>query len=163
MSYFAAALARSGGGWMAHEIELDDVETIDDVVDLLREVEPDAGTTLLFVEEDDEYVAIVRLDSDEDDPRVFVSDGRAADSFAIAELLSDGIDRASTGEDGDEDESLGPDAEPMGDTDLLADLGTSAGELLSLCAREGSLPSDVISAVCEKAGCLDELETLREV
>lgn len=160
MSYFAAALTRTGAGWIAHEVDLDEVETIDDVVDLLRELEGDAGTTLLLVEEDDEYAAIVRLDADQDDPRVFVSDGRAAEAFAVADMLVDGI--AQVPLDSDADEPLGHDGDPVGDADLLADLGTSPVELRVLCAQEGSLPSDVISAVCEKAGCLDELEALRE-
>ena len=162
MSYFAAALAHIGDNWAAHEVDLDEVETIDDVVDLLRELEPDASTTVLFVEEDDEYVAIVRLNVSEDTPRVFVSDGRAADTFAVAGLLAEETEPVRVDED-EEEELLGHDAEPLGDADLLTDLGTSASELLELCAHEGTLPSDVISAVCESAGCSDELENLREV
>ncbi|HEX5495147.1 MAG TPA: tRNA adenosine deaminase-associated protein [Mycobacteriales bacterium] len=160
MSYFAAALVRFGDGWTAHEVDLDEMETIDDVVDLLRELDGAIGTTLLLVEEDDEYVAIVRLDADQDDPRVFVSDGRAAETFAVAEMLVDGI--AQVPLDPDSDEPVDHDGDPVGDPDLLLDLGTSPVELRALCAQERSLPSDVISAVCEKAGCLDELEALRE-
>jgi hypothetical protein len=33
--------------------------------------------------------------------------------------------------------------------------------LLGLCAHEGTLPIDVIVAVCEKAGCADEFEAIR--
>jgi len=161
VSYFAAALAHIGDNWSAHEVDLDEVETIDDVVDLLRELEPDASTTVLFVEEDDEYVAIVRLDVSEDTARVFVSDGRAADTFAVAEMLAEEIEPVRVDED--EEEPSGHDAEPLGDAGLLADLGTSASDLLELCAHEGILPSDVISTVCENAGCSNELENLREV
>jgi hypothetical protein len=35
--------------------------------------------------------------------------------------------------------------------------------LLALCAEEGQLPSDVISTLCEAAGCLDVLDKLRGV
>lgn len=172
MSYFAAALARTSDGWTANEVDLEDVESIDDVVDLLRDLAEDADPALLVLEEDDEYVAIVRLDRDEDDPRIFLSDGRATDTFAIAELLADGIaagvgrdddEEDSDDEDEDEDEdSPGHDSEPVGDASLLTDLGTSTGQLLELCVHEGTLPSDVISTVCEQAGCLDELEALRD-
>jgi putative tRNA adenosine deaminase-associated protein len=49
----------------------------------------------------------------------------------------------------------------VGDSGLLADLGISAARLLALCAAESALPGDVISEICEAAGCLDVLERLR--
>lgn len=159
MSYFAAGLAHTDATWHARELKLDDAETIDDIGDLLRAVDEDANTWLLLVEEDDEYIAIMRLTPD-GEPRVFVSDGRATDTFPIATLLGDGAERIVPADEDDED--LGPDAEPLGDPDLLADLGTSAGELMALCAHEGTLPLDVTTAVCEKAGCADQLEELRD-
>ena len=61
----------------------------------------------------------------------------------------------------DDDEEDPPDSEPVGDADLLADLGTSRRDLIALVTHERTLPSDVITEVCERAGCLDELETLR--
>ena len=61
-----------------------------------------------------------------------------------------------------EDEDAPPAAaEPLGDAGLLSDLGTSRRDLLALVGSERTLPADVISEVCERAGCLDELETLR--
>ena len=50
----------------------------------------------------------------------------------------------------------------MGDADLLADLGTPSDELLRLCAEEGLLPADVMTELCERAGCGEALEGLRE-
>jgi len=44
---------------------------------------------------------------------------------------------------------------------IAADLGTSAGELLSMCEHEGILPIDVLAAVCEKAGCGSAFDDLR--
>ena len=40
-------------------------------------------------------------------------------------------------------------------------VGTPGEQLLELCAEEGMLPADVIGVVCERAGCLDVLESLR--
>jgi putative tRNA adenosine deaminase-associated protein len=162
VSYFAAVLARTAAGWTGQELDLDGAEDVDAVADLIRDV--DARTALLFVEEDDEYVAIVRVDPDSDEPRVFISDGRAADSYPIVELLAVAVEAArdeGAGAGEDEDSPPGHDSEPLGDAALLADIGTSARDLLALCAHEGTLPSDVISEVCERAGCLDELEALR--
>ena len=46
--------------------------------------------------------------------------------------------------------------------ELLADLGISAHRLLSLCGQEGMLPSDVTAEICQRIGCGDEVEELRE-
>ena len=52
--------------------------------------------------------------------------------------------------------------QPVGDLGLLSDLGTPPELLLETCAGEGLLPADVLSTLCERAGCLDTLEQLRE-
>jgi putative tRNA adenosine deaminase-associated protein len=68
----------------------------------------------------------------------------------------------------DEDEVDGrepaadPDADPVGDAELLADLGITAHRLLTLCGQEGMLPSDVTAEICQRLGCGDELDELRE-
>jgi putative tRNA adenosine deaminase-associated protein len=159
MSYFAAVLARSAGAWRAVEVDLDDCESLDDVVEVTRDVS--GAVRLLVVEQDDEYAVLGRVDNG-DDPRVFLSDGHAADAYSIAALVADEVDEI--GEDildGDEDAPPAHDSAPFGDAALVEDLGTPAGELLELCAREGTLPIDVIVAVCEKAGCADAFEALR--
>ena len=57
---------------------------------------------------------------------------------------------------------LETDIDPVGDADLLADLGVPARRLLELCAHEGLLPADVTAEVCQAIGCGDEVEELRE-
>ena len=174
MSHFAAALARTGDEWVAREMSLTDIEDLDTLVDELRDVVADTGasTVVLFVEEDDEYLAIVRLDG-EAEPRVFLSDVRAVDSSSIAAMLYEEAAAESLEEHVHEDEadeedeedtedgSLRAEADPTGDNELLADLGTPGKVLLDLCAEEGMLPADVITAVCESMGCADLVEALR--
>ena len=160
MSYFAAALARTPDGWTAEELDLDGVSDVDEVADLVRDVQAEAETALLFVEEDDEYVAILRVDAGADEPRVFVSDAAATETYAVAGMLAGAVDDPAEPDDDGEDTPT-PTAEPLGDAALLADLGTSRRDLLALVNSGRTLPSDVISEVCERAGCLDELETLR--
>lgn len=160
MSYFAAALARTPAGWTAEEIDLDGLADVDEVADRVRDVDGDAEMSLLFVEEDDEYVAILRVDAGADEPRVFVSDSHATETYAVAGLLAGAVEDPADPDD--EDESP-PDSEPVGDADLLADLGTPRRDLIALVTHERTLPADVISEVCERAGCLDELESLRGV
>jgi putative tRNA adenosine deaminase-associated protein len=172
VTYAAAALARVDAAWFGDELELDEVEDLDGVVELLREVVgDDAKTALLFVEEDDEWFAVLRVDAD-GEPRVFVSDARVIASSETAALFAEGAvevsvdDDEDDGEDSDDDDSdegTRADGDPTGDPSLLADLGTPAPRLLELCAEEGQLPSDVISTLCEAAGCLDVLEKLRGV
>lgn len=162
MSYFAAALARTPDGWTAHELDLDGAADVDEVADRVRDVDGSADTALLFVEEDDEYLAILRVDAEADELRVFVSDGHAADTYPVAEMFAGAVEDldASAALDPDE-EPPGRDSEPLGDADLLADLGTPRRDLIALVKHEGTLPADVITEVCERAGCIDELETLR--
>jgi putative tRNA adenosine deaminase-associated protein len=159
VSYFAAALARTPAGWTAEELDLDGVSDVDEVADRVRDVDGDAETALLFVEEDDEYVAILRVDAD--DLRVFVSDALAAVTYPVAGIFAGAVEDEPPPAGDDDEDTAAPESEPVGDADLLADLGTPRGDLIALVTHERTLPSDVISEVCERAGCLDELETLR--
>ncbi|MCU1691384.1 MAG: hypothetical protein JWM64_475 [Frankiales bacterium] len=161
MSYFAAALARTGPGWVGEEVDLDGVDDLEVLADQLRDLIDDGpGPALLLLEEDDEYVAVVRVENvGLVEPRVFLSDRRAVQASGVAAMLWEEVDEA----DGDDDdESSRPVAEPVGDTAVLADLGTPAEDLVALCAEEGLLPADVHTALCERAGCLDVLEALRD-
>ncbi|WP_213010819.1 tRNA adenosine deaminase-associated protein [Paractinoplanes toevensis] len=177
MSTFAAAVSRGKNGWTASELDLTGLADIDEVVDALRDVEPDADMALLFVESDDQYLAILRLD-DGEDLRVFGSDSAFAEESRIGSVLLGEIEApaleideltSSPTEDEEEDEeeeddrpSADPDADPVGDAELLGDLGISANRLLGLCGKEGMLPSDVTAEICQKIGCGDEMEELRE-
>ncbi len=171
MSYVAAAVARGKDGWTATELDLGGAADVEEVADRLRDVDPYADVSLLFVEADDAYLVIMRLDQGED-LRVFGSDSAfARESRLGALLLGDielpalEIDEALAQSDGDEDAeepAADPEADPVGDADLLADLGVSAHQLLATCAREGMLPSDVTAEVAQAVGCGDELEELRE-
>jgi len=163
LSYFAAALARTDAGWTGEEIDLDEVDDLDALAELLRDLVGDGtGPSLLLFEQDDEHLAIVRVDGGAGslrEPSVFLSDRRAVQGSAVAAML---WEEAPTPSGEDDDEGTRPIAEPVGDAGLLADLGTPAEDLLDLCAEEGLLPADVLSALCERAGCDDALEQLRE-
>jgi putative tRNA adenosine deaminase-associated protein len=153
-------LARNTDSWSAHEVDLDDAEDVDGVVDVIRSVDESADTAVLFVDEEDEYLAIVRVDLGNDDARVFVSDGHALDSFAIPALLLEGT-ALDAPDDEDDDAPAGHDSDPVGDSSLLADLGTSSAALIRLCNAESTLPADVVVSIAEQAGFLDEFEAVR--
>jgi putative tRNA adenosine deaminase-associated protein len=173
VTYFAAVLARRGSGWAGEEIALDGVEDLDGVVESVREaVGDDAETALMLFEENDEWFGIVRIDED-GDPRVFVSDGRVVETSQVGGILGEAaaidddepvdVDDDEDGDDDEEEEeAIRAAGDPIGDPEVLADLGVSSDKLLALCAEEGQLPADILSALCESAGCLDALEALRE-
>jgi putative tRNA adenosine deaminase-associated protein len=176
VSTFAAAVARGKKGWTASELDLSGVADIDEVVDRLLDVEPDADLSLLFVEADDQYLVILRVDEGGEDLRVFGSDSAFAEESRIGALLLgeveapaleiDDIAVPPVMEDEDEvderDAAVDPDADPVGEAELLTDLGITAHRLLTLCGQEGTLPSDVTAEICQRLGCGDELEELRE-
>ena len=172
MSYFAAAAIKSAGVWTASEFSLSGAADVEDVADRLRDVDLDADVSLLFVESDDAYLVVLRLDQGED-LRVFGSDGAFAEESRLGALLLGEIEEpvleiedavAESTDDEEEEETTppAPDADPVGDADLLADLGLPAGRLLAICAHEGLLPSDITSEICALIGCGDEVEELRE-
>lgn len=179
MSYFAAAVVKDADRWSAAKVSLNGAADVEDVADRVRDVEPAAEISLLFVESDDSYLAILRLDHGED-LRIFGSDIAFAEESRLgalllgdlgqppAELASGILDvpdfDAEESESEEEVESPPPaTADPAGDADLLADLGLPAGRLLELCGHNGMLPSDITAEVCQAIGCGDEVEELREV
>ncbi|MEU5214666.1 hypothetical protein AB0G79_00480 [Streptomyces sp. NPDC020807] len=178
--YIAALLARTEDGWEASDTELDDVETLSDLADLAREASDD-DTVIVYIEQEDTWFGIVRIDG-EDDPRIYVSDAAAAARSSYGEILTreilgddldaeldelDALDLDGT-EDGeplhdgtDEDDDDSADAAagavpaaPAGDGQVLADLGLSERELRAL-------DSDALSVIAEAVGAADVLEAVR--
>ncbi|KUO19720.1 tRNA adenosine deaminase-associated protein [Streptomyces dysideae] len=181
--YFAALLARTEDGWEASDTELDDVETLSDLADLAREASPEDDTVLVLIEQEDAWFGVVRIDG-EDDPRIYVSDAAAAARSSYGEILltdellgrepgDDGADLDSLDLDGTEepdddadtdddtdDEDGGGSAEavphsPVGDSEILDDLGIGEKELKALDA------DDALGAIAEALGASEVLETVR--
>ncbi|MET8560743.1 hypothetical protein ABZV75_09035 [Streptomyces flaveolus] len=174
--YFAALLARTEDGWEASDTELDDVETLSDLADLAREASPDEDTVLVLIEQEDAWFGVVRVDG-EDDPRIYVSDAAAAQRSAYGELLltdellgrepgaddvpdldSLDLDGTEDGESEDDEEGAATDAvphSPVGDSEILDDLGISEKELRALDA------DDALNTIAEALGASEVLETVR--
>ena len=150
MPYFSVAFARTDAGWVGTEADLSEAAGVDDITDMMREtaVETAGDTVVLLLEQEDEWFAVVRLD-DGDDPRVFLSDPRATLTSTLAGMLYEQF--------GTPDDS--PTADPVGDSALLADLGTDSARLTGLGERK--LPGDALAIVAEHAGFAGEYERLR--
>jgi putative tRNA adenosine deaminase-associated protein len=177
--YFAALLARTEDGWEASDTELDDVETLSDLADLAREASPDEDTVLVLIEQEDAWFGVVRVDGEED-PRIYVSDAAAAARSSYGEILLtdellgrdpddaddlDALDLDGT-EDGDSDDDEADDGDPVvgtgesvphgpvGDAQILDDLGVSEKELRALA-------TDAVTEIAEALGASETLETVR--
>ncbi|MFD9725737.1 MULTISPECIES: hypothetical protein [unclassified Streptomyces] len=181
--YFAALLARTEDGWEASDMELDDVESLSDLIDLARSAAVDDDTVVALIEQEDAWFGVVRVDGEED-PRYFVSNAAAAarssyGSMLTKELLGndeedDELDEldldgtedgeedsvsAYADEDADEDEAGGSGAEPvpagpLGDPRLLDDLGVTNKQLMTL-------DGDALSEIAESLGATEVLEAVR--
>ncbi|HZE65888.1 MAG TPA: tRNA adenosine deaminase-associated protein [Sporichthyaceae bacterium] len=173
MGYFAVVLTRGEDGWDTNDIELDEVESLEDLADAMRDTaDMDSdGPILLLLEQEDLWFAVVRVDG-EDDPRVFVSDRSAIEHSAYAEMLleaaeseEDALDVDDLDEeedpDDEDDRAGGVDDGPVGDLEILLDLGTSADLLRELCESKGVLPSEALTTLAERAGAAGALETVR--
>ena len=174
VAYFAALLARSDEGWDASDVDLDDVADIDGLADVLRSSAYDDQPVLLFLEQEDMWFAVVRVDGD-DDARVFVSDAAAVARSAYGDVLlnrlTEDLDELagvslSHDYEGDVDEDEDGqrsrlDSGPLGDADLMADLGVPASMLYELCAGDGMLPTDALAEIADQAGFADALESMR--
>ncbi|MBT2397447.1 hypothetical protein [Streptomyces sp. ISL-100] len=181
--YFAALLARTEDGWKASDTELDDVETLSDLTDLAREATVDDDTVIVFIEQEDAWFGLVRVDGEED-PRIYVSDAAAAARSSYGEILltdellgrdpedpdalEDLVDLDGT-EDGEPDEELNNESDeeeitadggsvvpagPLGETGILADLGLPEKELLALS-------TDALVEIADALGAADVLETVQ--
>ncbi|WP_441251481.1 tRNA adenosine deaminase-associated protein [Kitasatospora sp. McL0602] len=175
--YFAAVLARTDDGWEASEPELDNVETVADLADLARDSARDDDTVLVLIEQEDTWFAILRVDGEED-PRIFVSDAAAAARSSYGSMLTDELIGRDDDEDfddlddlvadpDDEDGEAEPDEDdvradsgpagavgPLGDPELLADLGVTAPALRAL-------DGDAITVIADALGCTEVLEAVR--
>ncbi|SCF95980.1 putative tRNA adenosine deaminase-associated protein [Streptomyces sp. Ncost-T10-10d] len=183
--YFAALLARTEDGWEASDTELDDVETLSDLTDLAREASVDEDTVLVFIEQEDVWFGVLRVDGEED-PRIFISDATAAARSSYGEiLLTDellgrepgaedtiaaleelvGLDGTEDGEpditpdndNDDDDDEIDADAVPAGP---LGDTGILAD--LGLPEAELlMLRTDALVEIADALGAAEVLETVR--
>ncbi|MGZ4594375.1 MAG: tRNA adenosine deaminase-associated protein [Actinomycetes bacterium] len=151
MSYFTAVIARDGDKWFARDIDVDGLESLTELTDAVRLLENDDEPVLVFIEREDAWWAVIRVDGD-DDPRIFVSDVIAATASPYAALLD--VEPPVEDEEGVTPGTYG------GDSDLLADLGTSPEDLVDMCEEE-LIPMDALAAVAEAGGFAEVLDSLR--
>ncbi|AQU67773.1 hypothetical protein [Streptomyces niveus] len=183
--YFAALLARTEDGWEASDTELDDVETLSDLTDLAREASVDENTVLVFIEQEDAWFGVLRVEGEED-PRIYVSDAAMAARSSYGEILTDEL---LGGDDDDLDDALDTldldgtedgeteEQEDTDDTDASTGTAVAAGPgtvpagpagdrgiLADLGLSEAellALETDAMSEIADALGASEVLETAR--
>jgi putative tRNA adenosine deaminase-associated protein len=89
VSYFSAVIGRHGAGWRALDVDVEDVDSLDELADHMRAASHDDGPVLAVLEREDSWFALLRVDAGSDeDCRAFVSDLQAIERSQFAELLS---------------------------------------------------------------------------
>jgi putative tRNA adenosine deaminase-associated protein len=140
---------------------------------------------LVYIEQEDAWFGVVRVDGEED-PRIYVSDAAAAARSSYGEILltdellgrdpgdddvadldSLDLDGTEDGEpeneaDDDDEDDVGATAKgetvppgPIGDREVLTDLGVNEKELLALDS------TDALGEIAEVLGAAEVLEAVR--
>jgi putative tRNA adenosine deaminase-associated protein len=87
VSYFTAVIGRAGTGWRALDVDVEDVDSLDELTETLRSASRSGEPVIAVLEREDEWFAFVRVD-DEEECRAFVSDLEAAEASHYGELLA---------------------------------------------------------------------------
>jgi putative tRNA adenosine deaminase-associated protein len=187
VAYFTAVMVKVGRVWKARDVEIGETETLEGLVDTLRAASVDDQPVLAVVEHEDEWLALVRVDAEEE-PRLFVSDFGAASHSPFGGLLASAADvdvpedggctgAADDGSNGGSGAGFGGSGVGSGDVgdgeyieyapvwagepDLLEDLGVGARTLRRLVEDHADDPGAVLGALGEAVGFVDLLEALR--
>lgn len=139
--YFAALLARTEDGWEASDTELDDVETLSDLTDLAREASVDEDTVLVFIEQEDAWFGVLRVEGEED-PRIYVSDAAMAARSSYGEILTDELLGGDDDDLADALDTLDLDGTEDGETEEQEDTDETDGSTgPAVAAGPGAVPA----------------------
>ena len=146
---YVVAIYREGGQWVAAPLPPRAVESLDNVVQAIRQF-PGEGGNLGFVSIHDDAAVVLRVTGP--DVQVFISDASAADDFSLAAEVIDLV-----GEPEDDEEPA-----VAGDTSLLKDFGISTSDLMAICEDNDFYPHDVFAEIAERLGCGPQFEHARD-
>ena len=141
---FVVAAYRDGGDWTAIELAPRLGEDLDGLLEALLRFPSEVGVIGMASVNDDFFVIIRRSGTH---IRALLSDATAIRDWALASDVSDLVRRTDLGD--------GP--VPMGDLELLEDLGLSSVELSLLCEDDDLFPDDVLLDVATRIGFGDQL------
>lgn len=146
---FVVAAYRDDGDWSVMELPPRLGEDFAGLGEELRRFPSEVGVLGLVSIKDDFFV-VVRCSGPQ--LRVLLSDNTAALDYPLAADVAEALDAP----DPDDDD----DVEPVGDLEILADLGLSSVELSLLCDDDDLYPDDVLLDIAQRLGFREQLETI---
>ena len=151
---FALSALREDGIWSVTPLPPAAADDLDQMLHALRQQPGDAGAIGLLSFAEDFFV-VLRLVAD--DVRMLLSDVTAAFDAPFASQVLDRLGLSMP--DGDDEDDI----EPVGDLDLLADLGVSPLLMAELCDDLGLYPDDVFGRLAEQMGFRDQYDAALEL
>ena len=146
----AVAAWHEDGKWTLDE--LPDAQDIPGVIESLKAQQTNGGALALLAI-DEEFFVIVRVLGSH--ISLFLSDATCALDYECAQEILDMLDIETP----DEDE----DVMPIGNLDLLSDIGMSKMELETLCDDEELFPDEQLEAIAGRLGFGTEFAELLEL
>jgi len=144
---FVIAAYRDEGAWTVVELSPRLGEDFEGFTAALARFPSDVGVLGLASVNDDFFVVLRRSG---DTIRALLSDSTAAWDWPIAADLADLVNAPDPDED----------AVPVGDLEIVSDLGLSSVELALLCDDEELFPDEALADLADKLGFGDEFETI---
>ena len=151
---FALSALREDGIWSVTPLPPAAADDLDQMIHALRQQPGDAGAIGLLSFAEDFFV-VLRLVAD--DVRMLLSDVTAAFDAPFASQVLDRLGLSMP--DGDDEDDI----EPVGDLDLLTDLGVSPLLMAELCDDLDLFPDDVFGRLAEQMGFRDQYDAALEL
>ncbi|WP_293785828.1 tRNA adenosine deaminase-associated protein [uncultured Aeromicrobium sp.] len=146
---FVVAAYRDDGEWAVMELPPRLGEDFAALSESLRRFPSDVGV-LGMVSVKDDFFVIVRRSGDQ--VRVMLSDNTAALDYPLAADVAEVLDAP----DPEDDDTI----EPVGDLDILSDLGVASVELFLLCEDDDLYPDEVLLDIAQRLGFREQMETI---
>ena len=146
---FAVAAYRDEGEWQVVELNPKIGEDVEDLSEALTRFPSDVGV-LGLVSMNDDFFVILRRTGEQ--VRALLSDFTAVTDWPLAVGVADLLDLPDPE---DPDEPL-----PVGDLEIISDLGMTALELSVLCDDDDLFPEDILRDVADRLGFGDELDAI---
>jgi putative tRNA adenosine deaminase-associated protein len=151
---FALSAVREDGVWSVTPLPPAAANDFQQMVHALRQQPGDTGAIGLLSFAEDFFV-ILRLVGD--DVRLLLSDVTVAFDAPFASQILDHLGLSMP--DGDDEDDI----EPVGDLDLLADLGVSPLLLAELCDDLDLYPDDVFARLAEHMGFTEQYDAAMQL
>lgn len=138
---FAVAVSRAEGAWRVEALPSTVLDDLSVLVAALRS-QPSEGGPFVAAAVDDEFFVIARMDGAK--IALLLSDLTAAVEYPLAEQVLERL-----GEDPPEDDEL-DEIWPIGDLELLADLGLSEEDLTDIVDDLDAYPDEMLEEIADR-------------